>query len=186
IPFDPKRYYKDGAHTRMFRRPRSVNRVHVLDFAGLTDGMRQSLRDRLSMVYAGDDRQAVFTSYAWRRETGLDVADTLCFQLGEARRRMTWRQFILALGLHSEEEMAEPGFRAYWAGRHRVKKVIRVDLFYLQIMDGTANVSHLLAHYLFYHAEGRKSGARLSGGHFIGCLAVPAPMQAPQLLPPTP
>ncbi|GJZ85277.1 hypothetical protein Tco_0650616 [Tanacetum coccineum] len=72
--------------------------------------------DRLSMVYAGDDAQALFTSHARRRlfevkgplvrefileflstyrmsdtGMGLDVADTLCFQLGEARRRMTWR-----------------------------------------------------------------------------------------------
>ncbi|GKF72315.1 hypothetical protein Tco_0208429, partial [Tanacetum coccineum] len=29
---------------------------------------------------------------------------------------------------------------------------------------------YLLAQYLFRHAEGRNSGARLSGGHFIGCL----------------
>ncbi|GJV01664.1 hypothetical protein Tco_1335233 [Tanacetum coccineum] len=80
------------------------------------DGMRQTLGDRLSMAYAGDDREALFTSHAWRRlfevraplarefileflstcrmsdtEMGLDVADTLCFQLGRARRRMTWR-----------------------------------------------------------------------------------------------
>ncbi|GJU68190.1 hypothetical protein Tco_1254449 [Tanacetum coccineum] len=80
---------------------RPVNRVHVLDFAGLTDGMRQTLGDRLSTTYTGDDGQSLFTSHAWRRmsntEMGLDVADTLCFQLGGARRRMTWRKFILAL-----------------------------------------------------------------------------------------
>ncbi|GKC52855.1 hypothetical protein Tco_1075600 [Tanacetum coccineum] len=35
----------------------------------------------------------------------------------------------------------------------------------------TTNVPHLLAQYLFRHAEGKKSGARLSGGHFIGRLA---------------
>ncbi|GKE92393.1 hypothetical protein Tco_1573488, partial [Tanacetum coccineum] len=124
---------------------RVVNRVHVLDFDGLTNGMRQTLGDRLSMVYAGDDGQALFTSHAWRRlfelraplvqefmleffrtcrmsdtEMGLDVADTLCFQLDETRRRMTWRQFILALGLHSEEEMAEAGFGAYWPSSERV------------------------------------------------------------------
>ncbi|GJW57247.1 hypothetical protein Tco_0103978 [Tanacetum coccineum] len=189
--------------------------------------MRQTLRDRLSMVYDGDDRHALFTSHAWRRlfevraplvrefileffstgrmsdtEMGLDVADTLC--------------------LHSEEEMAEAGFRVYWSGSERVvpykgdlrdywmeissdrdflgptpsyvhirdpvrrlchmmiacsisgrgqgaEKVNGVDLFYLRTMDrGTANVLYLLAQYLFRHAEGRKSGARLSGGHFIG------------------
>ncbi|GJV55454.1 hypothetical protein Tco_1456459 [Tanacetum coccineum] len=35
----------------------------------------------------------------------------------------------------------------------------------------TANVPYLLTQYLFRHAEGRKSGARLFGGHFIRCLA---------------
>nr|GEW99009.1 hypothetical protein [Tanacetum cinerariifolium] len=33
---------------------------------------------------------------------------------------MTWRQFILELGLHTDEEMAEAGFGAYWLGRERV------------------------------------------------------------------
>ncbi|GKF05462.1 hypothetical protein Tco_0036130 [Tanacetum coccineum] len=55
------------------------------------------------------------------------------------------------------------------------EKVTGVDLFYLRSMDQwTANVSYLLAQYLFRHAEGRKSGAsgaRLSGGHFIRRLA---------------
>ncbi|GKF29183.1 hypothetical protein Tco_0095525 [Tanacetum coccineum] len=37
---------------------------------------------------------------------------------------------------------------------------------------GTTNVLHLLAQYLFRHAEGRKSGVGLSGGHFIGRLAM--------------
>ncbi|GJR76470.1 hypothetical protein Tco_0088835 [Tanacetum coccineum] len=191
------------------------------------DSIRQTLRDRLSMVYAGDDRHALFISHAWRRlfevraplvrefmleffstgrmsdtEMGLDVADILC--------------------LHSEEEMAEARFGAYWSGSERVipdkgdlrdywmeissdrdflgpaplyvhiidpvrrlchmmiacsisgrgqgaEKVTKVDLFYLRTMDrGTANVPYLLAKYLFRHAEGRKSEARLSGGHFIG------------------
>ncbi|GKF13660.1 hypothetical protein Tco_0055122, partial [Tanacetum coccineum] len=53
------------------------------------------------------------------------------------------------------------------------KKVTDIDLFYLRSMDrGTINVPHLLAQYLFRHAEGRKSGARLSGGHFIRRLAM--------------
>ncbi|GJW71184.1 hypothetical protein Tco_0128101 [Tanacetum coccineum] len=114
-----------------------------------------------------------------------------------ARRSMTWRQFILALGLHTAEEMAEDGFGAYWdflrgapsytyirdpvrrlchrlisyniSGRgHAPEKVNATDLFYLRSIDrGAANVPYLLAQYWFRHAEGRKSGARLSGGHFI-------------------
>ncbi|GKD96136.1 hypothetical protein Tco_1380033 [Tanacetum coccineum] len=160
---------------------RPVNRVHVLDFEGLTV---------------------------------------------EIRRRMIWRQFILALGLHTELEMAEAGFGAYWAGSdrsipdkgdlrdywleisfdrdflgpapsyvlirdpvrrlchrmiaysisgrgHAPEKATGIDLFYLRNMDrGTINVPHLLAQYLFRHAEERKSGARLSGWHFIGRLAM--------------
>ncbi|GKA07934.1 hypothetical protein Tco_0687265 [Tanacetum coccineum] len=116
----------------------------------LVDGYDEgiTLRDRLSMVYIMDDGEALFTSHAWKR----------LFELGRARRRMTWRQFILALGLHSEEEM-------------EADKVIRVDIFYIRTMDcGTANVPYLLAQYLFHHAEGRMSRARLSGGHFIGRL----------------
>ncbi|GKE40592.1 hypothetical protein Tco_1463997, partial [Tanacetum coccineum] len=56
--------------------------------------------------------------------------------LGGVRRSTTWRQFILALGVHTEQEMAKDGFGAYWAGK------------------------------------GRNSGVRLSGGHFIGHLAM--------------
>ncbi|GJZ85883.1 hypothetical protein Tco_0651222 [Tanacetum coccineum] len=203
---------------------RPVNRIHILHFAGLTPEMRQDLAVRLGMVYSREG-QHVFVSHAWRRlfeirsplvrefileflstcrtsdtMMDLDTADTLCFQLGGVMRRMTWRQFILALGLHTEQEMAEAGFGAYWAGSptpsyvlirdhvrrlcHRMiaysifgrgqapEKVTGVDLFYLCSMDrGTINVPHLLAHYLFRHAEGRKSGTGLSRGHFIRRLA---------------
>nr|GEW60103.1 hypothetical protein [Tanacetum cinerariifolium] len=56
--------------------------------------------------------------------------------------------------------------------RQAPEKVTSVDLFYLRTMDrGTANIPYLLAKYLFRHAEGRKSGARLLGGHVIGHLA---------------
>ncbi|GKB95674.1 hypothetical protein Tco_0981811 [Tanacetum coccineum] len=236
--------YRDQRH------PWLRYQVEGFDFAGLTEGMRQTLGDRLRMIYTKDEGEKLFTSHAWRRlfeikaplvrefileffstcrmsdtKMGLDVVDTLCFQLGGARRRMTWRQFILALGLDTEEEMAEAGFGAYWQGSERMipdkgdlrdywmeissyrdflgsapsyvfirdpvrrlchkmiacsissrgqapEKVTGVDLFYLCSMDrGTTNVPHLLAWYMFRHAEGRKSGARLSGGHFIGCLA---------------
>ncbi|GKC63451.1 hypothetical protein Tco_1096049 [Tanacetum coccineum] len=80
-------------------------------FLVLTLEMRQDLAVRLRMVYSGEGQQVFM---------GLDVADTLCFQLGCIRRRMTWRQFILALGLHTEQEMAEVGFGAYWDGSDRL------------------------------------------------------------------
>ncbi|GJY70154.1 hypothetical protein Tco_0473136 [Tanacetum coccineum] len=71
---------------------RPVNQVHVLDFEGLTAEMRQVPTVRMSDIVMD-----------------FDNADTLCFQLGGVRRRITWRQFILALGLHTELEMAEAG-----------------------------------------------------------------------------
>nr|GEW79576.1 uncharacterized mitochondrial protein AtMg00810-like [Tanacetum cinerariifolium] len=228
LKYQVEGYAEDIVHSYVQRLEtifgRSINRVDVLNFVRLTEGMRQTLAGRLRMVYTGDEGHELFTSNACRRlfeiraplvrefmleflstcrmsdtEMGLDVADTLCFQLDGARRRMTWRQFILALGLHTTEEMAEDGFQAYWLGRlstsyvfirdpvrrlcHRMisysisgrgqaqEKVIGVDLFYLRSMDrGTANIPYLLAQYLFRYAEGRKSGARLSEGHFIGQL----------------
>nr|GEV93828.1 hypothetical protein [Tanacetum cinerariifolium] len=140
---------------------RSVNRVHVLYFARLTEGMMQTLDDQLRVVYTRDKGQELFTIHAWRR--------LFESRLGGGRRRMTWRHFILVLGLHTDEEMTENGFGAYLLA---LEKVFGVDLFYLRSIDrGTANVSYLLAQYLFRHAEGWKSGARLFGGHFIWRLA---------------
>ncbi|GJS74148.1 hypothetical protein Tco_0706989 [Tanacetum coccineum] len=109
-------------------------------------------------------------------EMGLDVADTLCFQLGGARRRILWRQFILALGLHTSEEMAEDGFKTYWLGSERVipdkgdLKDYWIDIFPDRDFLGPAPSYVCIRDHVRRHAEGRKSGARLSGGHFIGRL----------------
>ncbi|GJX86520.1 hypothetical protein Tco_0337294 [Tanacetum coccineum] len=109
-----------------------VNRVHVLDFAGLTDQMRGNLADRLRMVYTGDEGQELFTSHAWRRL--FEIRGPLVREL-ILEFFSTCRMSDTEMGLHTAEEMAEDGFEAYW------------------------------------HAEGRKSGARMSGGNFIGHLA---------------
>ncbi|GKD33927.1 hypothetical protein Tco_1249436 [Tanacetum coccineum] len=134
-------------------------------------------------------------------EMGLDVADTLCFQLGGVRRRMTWRQFILALGLHTEQEMAEVEFGAYWDGSERLipnkgdlrdywieisfdRDFLGPAPSYILIQDPVRRLCHrMIAYsisgrgqapekYLFRHTEGRKSGARLLGGYFIARLAM--------------
>ncbi|GKD03118.1 hypothetical protein Tco_1178092, partial [Tanacetum coccineum] len=152
-------------------------------------------------IYWGEGAEFLSTCRMSDTMMDLDAAGTLCFQLGGFRRRMSWRQFILALGLQTEQEMAEGRFGDYWAESDRLipdkgdlrdywlqissdrdflgpvpsyapEKVTSIDLFYLRRMDhGTVNVPHLLAQYLFRYAEGRKSIARLSGGHFIGRLA---------------
>ncbi|GJT13139.1 hypothetical protein Tco_0860181 [Tanacetum coccineum] len=137
---------------------RQVNRVHILDFEGFTPDMRQDLAERMRMVYIRDDGQ----------------------ELGGARRSMTWRQFILALGLYTAKEMAEDGFGAYWLGSERVildkgdlndywveissgRDFLRGAPSYTYIKDPVQRLCHR-------HAKGRKSGSRLSGGHFIGRL----------------
>ncbi|GKD79610.1 hypothetical protein Tco_1342231, partial [Tanacetum coccineum] len=124
---------------------REVHRVQVFDFGGLTELMDEGLRGRMLMGHR--DAQG---------QTG-----ALQFQLGGVRRRMSWREFILGMGLHTAQGIESAP-----------KKVTTTDLFYLRSMDwGAANVLYLLAQYLFRHAKGRKSGARLSEGHFIGRLA---------------
>ncbi|GKB78403.1 hypothetical protein Tco_0945298, partial [Tanacetum coccineum] len=173
---------------------RPVNRVHVFDFEGLTPqdeaGSGCEIEDGVFW------RGAIGVHESCLEETIWDPS-TFGPRLGGVRRRMTWRQFILALGLHAEYEMADAGdflghapsyvlirdpvrrlchmMIAYSiSGRGQApEKVTGVDLFYLCGMDRrTANVLHLLAQYLFRHADGRKSGARLSRGYFIGRLAM--------------
>ncbi|GKG13669.1 hypothetical protein Tco_0350629, partial [Tanacetum coccineum] len=99
---------------RIYRR--EVHRVHVFDFEGLPDLMAEGLSARMLMEYQDDQGVSLFTSRAWRRL--FDIRGPL-FQLGGARRRMSWRQFILALGLHTDEEMQIAGFGTYWADSTR-------------------------------------------------------------------
>ncbi|GJX50558.1 hypothetical protein Tco_0277403 [Tanacetum coccineum] len=56
IPFDPKRYYKDGVYKRMLQRPRYVSFTYrsealVFDFGGLTDLMAEGLSSRMPMKH---------------------------------------------------------------------------------------------------------------------------------------
>ncbi|GKE14870.1 hypothetical protein Tco_1422447 [Tanacetum coccineum] len=93
---------------------RLVNWVYVIDFKRLNPEIRQDLAVRLRMVYSGEEQQ-VFVSHAWRRLFRIRAP-----LLGGVRMRMTWRQFILALVLHIEKEMAEARFGAYWDGSDRL------------------------------------------------------------------
>ncbi|GKC22754.1 hypothetical protein Tco_1024904 [Tanacetum coccineum] len=117
--------------------------------------------------------------HLWLRYQVVGYTEEIVHILSRGLRRYSGGRFAYT------EEMEEDRFEAYWLGSERVipdkgdlseywarVKVTATDLFYLCSMDqGTANVSYLLAQYLFRHAEGRKSGARLFGGHFIGRLA---------------
>ncbi|GJV13494.1 hypothetical protein Tco_1355035 [Tanacetum coccineum] len=105
-----------------------------------------------------------------------------------------------ALSLHTSEEMAEDRFEAYWLGSERVipdkgdlrdywieissnKNFLGPTPSYVYIRDTVRRLCHRMISYsisgraqapkkyFFRHAKGRKSGARLSGGYFIGRLA---------------
>ncbi|GJZ91968.1 hypothetical protein Tco_0664033 [Tanacetum coccineum] len=183
--------------------------------------MAKGLSARMLMEHRDAQGHSVFTSRAWRRifdirgplvhelileffsmfrfgeaVIDLDTARALQFQLRGFRRRMSWREFILALGLYTVEEMQTIGFDflgttpSYTAIRdpilrlcHRLiacsiagrsqapEKVTVTDLFYLRGMDvGSVNVPYLLARYLRFFAVERESGAHISGGQFVARL----------------
>ncbi|GJU18903.1 hypothetical protein Tco_1146869 [Tanacetum coccineum] len=70
IPFDLKRYLKDGVYTRMLRRPRYgtlTTTTRVVDFQGNPQLMRDVLDARMLMEHRDDGGVVVFTSRAWRR-----------------------------------------------------------------------------------------------------------------------
>ncbi|GKA19422.1 hypothetical protein Tco_0699337 [Tanacetum coccineum] len=117
---------------------REIHRVQFFDFEGLTDLIAEGLSGRMLMEHRDAQGQSVFTSRAWRRlfdirsplvheliqeffstfrfgeaMLDLDTAGALQFLLGGVRRRMSWRKFILDLGLHTTEEMESTGFGAY-------------------------------------------------------------------------
>nr|GEW34196.1 hypothetical protein [Tanacetum cinerariifolium] len=147
---------------------RQVNRVHILDFEGLTRDMRQDLAERMRMVYTGDDGQ--------ERRDGIRCGWDSMFQTGGARRSMTWRQFILALGLHTAKEMAEDEFGVYW---------------YTEGMKSGARLSkghfigRLAHHFGLVAAAGTPGVAEDAPAVNEGDQALSAPVQAPQQ-PPSP
>ncbi|GKC54263.1 hypothetical protein Tco_1077008, partial [Tanacetum coccineum] len=98
---------------------REIHRVQIVDF----QVMPQLLRDRLFARMAMEHRdEAEFLSMLRFGEVllDLDATGTIHFQLGRARRRLSWRQFILALGLHTREEMESLSFARYWSESERM------------------------------------------------------------------
>ncbi|GJY54904.1 hypothetical protein Tco_0446568 [Tanacetum coccineum] len=202
---------------RIYRK--EVHRVQVFDFGGLPKLIAEGLSARMLIEHKDAQGVSLFTSRAWRRIfdikgplvhelileffstfrfgeaiLDLDTLGALQFQLGGARRRLSWRQFILALGLHTDKEMQtifpwhspiltnirDPILRlchrlkAYSIGgrSQAPEKVTVTDLFYLRGMEiGSVNIPYLLARYLRFFAAGRKSEALISGGQFVARLA---------------
>ncbi|GJU95505.1 hypothetical protein Tco_1320261 [Tanacetum coccineum] len=94
---------------------REIHRVQVVDFQRMPELIRDCFFARIVMEHHDEVGVVVFTSRAWGR-----LFDTRGPLLGGARRQLSWRQFILALGLHTEEEMESPGFARYWSESERM------------------------------------------------------------------
>ncbi|GKC55884.1 hypothetical protein Tco_1083482, partial [Tanacetum coccineum] len=120
--------------THMLIYRREVHRVQVFDFGALPDLMAEGLSARMLMEHKDAQGVSLFTSQAWMQlfeirgplvhelileffstfrfgevVTDLDTLGALQFQLGGARHHLSWRQFIVGLGLHTGEEMESPG-----------------------------------------------------------------------------
>ncbi|GKD47314.1 hypothetical protein Tco_1271959 [Tanacetum coccineum] len=84
---------------------RELHRVPVFDFGGLPDLISEGLTARLMMEHHDETGVSAILD--------LDTPRIMQFQLGRVRRRMSWREFIVALRLHTEEEMQTAGFGVY-------------------------------------------------------------------------
>ncbi|GKE57368.1 hypothetical protein Tco_1496553 [Tanacetum coccineum] len=91
--------------------PPREQRHRFLRYEGLeyTDSDIADFESRMAMEHRDEAGVVVFT---------IRLGVGCMFQLGGARRRLSWRQFILALRLHTREEMESPSFaRRFAAGR---------------------------------------------------------------------
>ncbi|GKA78459.1 hypothetical protein Tco_0784996, partial [Tanacetum coccineum] len=135
---------------------RQVNRVHTLDYEGLTPDMRQDLAERLRMVYTRDDGQDICVSHAWRRlfEIRAPLVQELILKFFSICRISSEMGFAYCLGDGKRADLRHTG----WDFLRSAPSYTYIrDL--VQSMDqGAANVSYLLARYLFRHAKWRKSG----------------------------
>nr|GEX39410.1 hypothetical protein [Tanacetum cinerariifolium] len=170
---------------------RQVNHVHILDFEGLTDEMREGLTDRLRMIYTGGEEHVLFTSHSWRRlfeiqgslvrefmleffstcrtsdtEMGLDIADTTWGLLGVAPSYTLIRDPLRRI-CHKLISFSISG-RA-----QAPEKVTATDLIYLRsINEGTVVT------------VGSPEGVEGALNVDEGVQVISAPVQAPQAPPP--
>ncbi|GJX59272.1 hypothetical protein Tco_0290662 [Tanacetum coccineum] len=84
------------------------NKIDIIQSSG--DLMAAGLGTRMLMEHRDAQGQSMFGEVI----LDLDTPRAIQFQLGRVRRRMSWREFILALGLHSAEEMHNASFSLYW------------------------------------------------------------------------
>ncbi|GJY05907.1 hypothetical protein Tco_0371847 [Tanacetum coccineum] len=131
---------------------RGIHRVLVLDFESLPAVMSEGLTSRMLMEHRDDQGQSVFTSHAWRR------LFKICFSSSwvGARHRMSWRQFILALGhiqqrrwrlldlVHTGSRVRGGDLSAYWVGISFTGDFMGAPPSYTHIRDPILRLCHRL------------------------------------------
>ncbi|GKC34987.1 hypothetical protein Tco_1047371, partial [Tanacetum coccineum] len=155
IPFNPKRYYKDGVYTRILRRP--IDQRHpYLRFEGLkyTDVDIHTFVERLERIFRRQIHRGQVLDFAGLTEELREDMDT----------RLRMREFVLGMGLHTVDEIGTYGFRDFQttvpsyvairdlvrrlchrliahsiAGRGQApEKVTKTDIYFLRSMDREA------------------------------------------------
>ncbi|GJZ88996.1 hypothetical protein Tco_0660778 [Tanacetum coccineum] len=97
---------------------REIHRVQVVDFQGMPElGV---FTGRMLMEHHDDGGAVVFTSQAWRRYYLILGDHVLRSSFFSSIARIDFGKFILALGLHTAEEMELPGFARYWRESERM------------------------------------------------------------------
>nr|GEW10283.1 hypothetical protein [Tanacetum cinerariifolium] len=145
IPFDPKRYYKYGDCTRMLQRPSVSSYEYVVS----------TLRTECLKVYKLCTILVNFANMA---------------PLPPRDQRHVWLRYQVEG--YTEEIVYDFEQRLETIFGRQVNRVHILDFEGLTpnmrvSSEMGLDVADTLAHYLFKHAEGRKSGARLSGVYFI-------------------
>nr|GEV68716.1 reverse transcriptase domain-containing protein [Tanacetum cinerariifolium] len=131
---------------------RQVNRMHTLDFEGLTPDMRHDLAERLRMVYTEDDGQEYDLETIYSRSRL-----AYCRGDGKGRTGAYWlgcERVILDKGDLSDYQIEISFGRDFLRGAPS----------YTYIKDSVPRLCHR-------HAEGRKSSAILFRGNFMRLLA---------------
>ncbi|GJV14821.1 hypothetical protein Tco_1360144 [Tanacetum coccineum] len=123
IPFDPKRYYKDGDYTLLLQRlryqgleytdmdiadfeerlemiySREIHRVQVVDFQGMLELMRDGLFVMIVMEHCDDVGVVVFASRAWGRDPVLRLYHWMMAH-SNAGRSWASEKFVARLAEH--------------------------------------------------------------------------------------
>ncbi|GJW89406.1 hypothetical protein Tco_0164746 [Tanacetum coccineum] len=140
------------------------------------EGIMHSYEQRLGIDEAGSGSE-VEDGVFWRRAAGVrdscleeTIWDLSTFgpRLGGVRRRITWRHFILVLGLHTEQEMVEAG------------DFLGLSPSYVLIRDPVRRLCHkMIAYSISSRGQapekacgGEEEQGQAVRGHFIGRLAM--------------